>query len=35
LLTVLDLQKTKVTAAGVKKFRAALSECKVESDFPE
>jgi len=30
-----SLKGSKVTAAGVKKFRAALPACKVESDFPE
>ncbi len=32
-LKALDLKGSKVTAAGVKKFRAALPECKVTSDF--
>ena len=34
-LTMLVVTKTKVSAEGVKKFRAALPECKVTSDFPE
>ncbi len=34
-LKFIYLKGSKVTAAGVKKFRAALPECKVESDFPE